>query len=162
MEDSKLLERCKKLSEELVTKELKVKQKTILRKAAPVEFFFGNFAELAGLHFLYYKNFLSKGLSHINKFRNTIISKISDPTEEVRYEVTCSQRLSGKTLFIICESLGIPCIVAYTTYFYQSEKQKIQAVFILEQGGCTAIANPSKDQISVAKKRRLRIGKLEN
>lgn len=157
MDDRQLIVRCSKYSELKAIKSLQDKLRITKSEEATPSFFFGNFAELNALSLLLNKKVLKKGLSNVNRFRNALLQKISDPSEELRYELACNKRLSGKTLFAICCSLNVPLVVAYTTYYMQSSSCKPKALFVLEQGGCTAIIKPSKRQVELAKKARLGI-----
>lgn len=157
MDDRQLMVRCSKYSEHKAIKDLQDRLSITKSKEATPSFFFGNFAELNALSLLLNKKTLKQGLSNVNKFRNALLQKISDPSEELRYELACNKRLSGKTLFAICCSLNVPLVVAYTTYYMQSKSSKPKAIFVLEQGGCTAIIKPSNRQVEMAKKSRLGI-----
>ena len=157
MDDRQLLSRCSKYSELKAIRSLQ--DKLVIKKTteSTSSFFFGNFAELNALYLLFNKKVLKKGLSNVNKFRNALLQKITDPSEELRYELACNKRLSAKTLFAICCALNVPLVVAYTTFYMQSKSSKPKVIFVLEQGGCTAIIKPSKRQIEMTKKARLGI-----
>lgn len=157
MEDQQLIVRCSKYSELNAIKSLQDKLRVAKSKESTPCFFFGNFAELNALSLLLNKKALKKGLSNVNRFRNVLLKRISDPSEELRYELACNKRLSAKTLFAICCSLNVPIVVAYTTYYMQSPDSKPKVIFVLEQGGCTAIIKPSTRQVEMAKKSRLGI-----
>ena len=157
MDDRELVSRCSKFSEFKVVEKLKGTLQLSKSNESPENFFFGNFAELSALYLLFNKKFLKKGLANVNKFRNSLLQKITDPSEELRFELTCNKRLSAKSLFAICCSLNVPLLVAYTTYYMQSSSSKPKVIFVLEQGGCTVILKPSTKQVEMTKKARLGI-----
>ena len=127
----------------------------VRRTEKPSHFFFGNYAELRALHIIVHKKDMRHGLSTINKFRSRLLKKIGMSNEELRFQIACSKRISGQHLFLLCEALDVPVLVAYPNYYIQSTTNP-KVCLVLHQGGCTITLRPTNDHLAGLRKGRLR------
>jgi hypothetical protein len=129
-------------SEKLISAELE-QRKSVGEKIVDSYFYFGEYAEFFALHMALNFAPMQHGLGGLNKFRNVIIELIGQEQPELAYDVTCEKRLSGQSLFRIASLLKLSAVVAYSSRAFVPKTECTKFAFLLEQGGCKVIIDPS-------------------